>query len=190
MKNFKLLLATTAILSTGALMVNATSNMESAYGKLKIYATLVKPLVITQNDWLGFGIITGHKGKKVIVETDGTLGTESDNIVVAQKSTSQMTSFQAGKLTISGTDFSSMSQESLSAFDINFENEVTLSFSDSHGTTYCGTVSDFKKDLSVLGSDLIVKVGAQFIVGNDTDYTIGNPLPCEGETTVTLIQKY
>ena len=63
MKNFKLLLATTAILSTGAMAVKSASNDTTLY----MYASFMEPLVATLENYLGFGVILADEGGKTVI---------------------------------------------------------------------------------------------------------------------------
>ena len=60
MKNFKLLLATTAILSAGALLANATGITGNETAIVPVVADIVTPLLLTVEKPLDFGVIAAY----------------------------------------------------------------------------------------------------------------------------------
>ena len=122
MKNFKLLLATTAILSTGALLANAedvlyySSNvtLNGPSAKLKAVATLINSLEVKEIRPLSFGgIIKPEGGQKVVVSVDGShdLGQTTAHVISSvfassnANTTDAMLSLAPGEIEISGSYF-------------------------------------------------------------------------------------
>ena len=136
MKNFKLLLATTAILSTGALLANATGIMGNETAIVPVVADIVTPLLLTVEEPLDFGVIAAFDVNTLEVtmnnqgETSITNSTLSDSSPFIVDNSAYILK-QGGMGVVSGATCSNIALPAVS--------EVTLTNSGGRYTaTNCG----------------------------------------------------
>ena len=175
MKNFKLLLATTAILSTG-LAANVKADDFTNPLVLHPTVTMITPLVYSVDQDLTFG--------KVAWEYSG-----SETTVV-------VTPNPLGEATISGTAdyFGGAKQAKIFMVDSTTNNKydmvlptsaISLSAKVGQNTIPCGTVSGF----TMSSSDISAYVGATFKTGEKPANFNGEDITCTGDAEITFVLK-
>ena len=211
MKNFKLLLATTAMLSATAIVANA-DDLTSNQANLEVRASFLKPIQAIPETYLGFGIILADEGgKSVVVTPAGELGTPGEGKTQATMISSAgwtnyydgdngryttYSSLNAGKIrykgigndTWDGANTMEMSAAlANAAAKVTFSNDpVTLtSHNGADDGVTCGTVTNFTKNFTQDGNDLILNIGGELTTADLS--SAGNSLVCVGNTTVTLV---
>ena len=180
--NYKLLLATTAILSTTALMVNADEPVYQAYTNagitVPVDVTIVAPLTYRVVDTLSFGNVANETGKTIIIDaTNGVVGGTGISLGGAHRAL----------ISVDTNDGEISSSYSLVFPDNNHPISLKVHDNSIDEDVSCGTVSNFNQYHDANG----LYIGGTFIRndGDLNDWDMGadiNPT-CEGELTVTLV---
>ena len=189
MKKHILLTTTAMLLSAVALKANADSNSAT----LDIYVDVLAPFEITQEQYLGFGIIlAGEKDKTVIVTPDGKLGEGSTATVLSKASftnyhdnSSSITgSFNEGLFKIKNPEFSvQQNEDKLNAGMIVIFAPTSVDMIDLGSVLKCGTVSAFTPRFKPAAEDYVyLHIGGTF-----TTDKMSQAARCHGETTITIV---
>ena len=187
MKNFKLLLATTAILSMGAMAVNADpASLTSNQAYLDIQAEFVNPITATPVSPLKFSMILADEGgKTVIVTPEGTLSNSSTATVLKNSVSAGKIEFTGGGELIGfryddeGTNY----LDPDTYLSLVTDSSVNLTFESTKVS--CGTVGSFEKDLAIENGKLVAKIGGTLTTANVSSV---NEI-CTGQITVTILGK-
>ena len=151
MKNFKLLLASTAILSMGVLTANASNDYNMGTINFTANATFVQPITVSDIYNLNFGVLSGAvKGDTVTVSTDGAY-TKTGTVTLLQG-----TETIVGNFTVSNSLPYQQAYDDCNEFAIVIP-DVELK----NGNTYCGYVSDFKIDGTGFGENRCTSDGGE-----------------------------
>ncbi len=190
MKKHILLTTTAMLLSAMALKANADSNSAT----LDIYVAVAAPFEITQEQYLGFGLIlAGEKDKTVIVTPDGKLGEGSTATVLSKASFTnyyndgssvEAGSFNEGLFKIKSPEFSGEQNEDVlnAAFIVNFA-PTSVDMIDPESGLKCGTVSAFTPRLKPAAEgEAYLHIGGTF-----TTDKMSQEAGCHGETTITIV---
>ena len=201
MKNFKFLLATTAILSMGAIAANATGVYGSATGVITSHLNVsntetihmdvkfVEPLSITERAHLDFGTIKSPRsGQTVILNNDRKSmcnGYNEYGGTATQLYTSGTGAPHMGRMEFTG---STTGYSVGNMYDLYFAND-SIDLTDG-GNTTCGTVSGFETPYAGVDtglSDGFLCYSATFTV--DQSITADTPFQgsCSGTNTVTVV---
>ena len=210
MKNLKLLLATTAMLSVGAMMAKA--DLDDNQTTLDIYALLVSPITANQTQYLSFGVIQigpNSAKKKVVVGTNDALATSgiSGATTTASLLLNRKVNYdgisvgdiRSGKIEFTGP----FGHENItdSAYFLSFDDDTDgtffkLSFTDAvltpdgtgSGLTTCGTVKDFEYVLENDGEGTVTaSIGATLTLADSFTGMSDAMLGCKGQSVVTWI---
>ena len=181
MKNFKLLLATTAILSTGALMANAGNIATSKFvAHVDIYSAITAdPGMIEFN-----GILAGD-GKKVALNSDGTYGAGTTATTIHPKGIVEPAQFKGGPIASDGSNYAKFSGV-LTANDENL-------YDTSDSSIVCGSIDVGEMSVTseadaTYGGIKMTPSGMVFTMADDIETkAAGDGLECMSDITLTLV---
>ena len=195
MKNFKLLLATTAILSTGlAMNVMAEGDISFSDSSIKTLihakAKLITNLSIREDAVLDFGSILAPRNNQTIEITAEGVRNSNANFVDDE--------YSAGAIAVSGDYYSDEHvvknvDHTDEYYSFTFPDTMTLKA----GNTVCGVVSDFTQSSEFnhgvdIGKEIVINYGGTLTLDKniETSLALNQTVECEGEATVTLVYNY
>ena len=169
MKNFKLLLASTAILSTGALAVLATPSTapQSVTAQFGADIVIVEPALMTGGN-ISFPTMLATGGRVVTVDATGAVDSSSTATFADPNPTASV-----NPIIISGADIGSMYDDSNGAdtsFDINnysgwsqiqMPPKITLTDVSTNQSGKCGDVTGFTPGTPSFGKDIMEEGGSE-----------------------------
>ena len=181
MKNFKLLLATTAILSTGALMANA-GNIASTFFSIHLD---ILSAITAEYGTIEFGGILAGNGKKVVLNSDGTYGVGTTATTVTATGSVYPAKFKGGPIESNGSNYAKFSGV-LTAEDENL-------YDTSDSSIVCGSIE--VDDMSVTseadatyGGIKMTPSGMVFTMAENIETkAAGDGLECMSNITLTLV---
>ena len=197
MKNFKLLLGATALLSTGALMANAADVTDT---KITTVVGLFRPANIKTTKELYFGIVEAKNSAEIVIGTSGyDENTSTSGLVFIEDGT-------AGEVEVTGkfADYQRMVIDlGLGTLDSYNEylasgDEPILTFSDAQplkdktdSSIICGETPlvSFKQSASSdANGKITIKIGGKLVLDSQIESkiaTAGRALTCEGSVIAT-----
>ena len=202
MKNLKLLLATTAMLSMGAMVANAEPAHTPETATVTVYskAYLVNPLTLVSDsdNALVFGSLRFEKGKKIKVDAYGNI---DENETTAQYlSTGDQ---QAAKITLSGGIWGTYgagvnasgttadwTDEDFDELDQDFEPFMSWSIPTielKYGNTKCGDVVIDSKRSRDNANGYDFYLGGTFTMTTQDIAVPATGMLCEGNVTATAV---
>ena len=202
MKKLNLLLATTAILTAGAFVVNATdTNISGNAAQLQASVKFMEPVTIAQSQALHFGTLIHPTAGQTVVWVPYNSTTEVDAESTAQQAfTSGAQAPKVGIMTYTGPDLTltnegdfilSLSSTASGAQDISATISLTSGSGESAKT--CGSVhfdGSYVKmpdnQYKVLHNGDSIYVGGRFTVDENYDNSISYG-DCTGSVYVTLV---
>ena len=206
MKNIKLLLATTAMLSIGAIAANADFNQAT----IRATASFASPSTATQGDAIIFGILDPNAGGTLTVNPDGTFeGTAKviENGGSYGSINSGSIKFSGGRIPLAAGDSYSLDAQTgaytqnLSSFAPNDQNQFLVKLAldgaridmyrsgDSYSPS-CGYVDNLTQgNASWDGEYYTLRIGGTLNLEFDNDYpdSDGEYIGCMGSTTLTYV---
>ena len=172
MKNFKLLLATTAMLSMGAMAANAEQDYTAPFN-VNASVNLVTPLRYQINETLHFGDV-------------GTYGSELGNkTVILDPTDSDLSNIGGTAQYFGGAHLAAI--ETNQAVHVVLPSSVNMRMNDGtgEGTKPCGRVVPTSNADGGNTNDVII-IGGTFTMDFSSTYTIDD-LQCSGDILVTLL---
>ena len=171
MKNFKLLLATTAILSTGAIVAQAIDERNFTTN-INISADIVSPEHLAKVQDLNFG--------RIAIQNGGTLGTITITTdgQVQNDNTLYFEGAQQGIVKWNGSIWNIQNRT------LSFPEEVTLTDTSSNE---CGTVSNFQSGSSGRNACGGAPCVDEFGIGATFSFDSQQERLCTGTLTISLI---
>ena len=190
MKNFKLLLATTAILSTGfGLKVMAVADTVSSGTNIEITPSvkIIKPLTVTQQQ-LKFGTIISPKlNDTVVVSNDPQITKATGSATLLTTTISDDSDLQRGILKIDDSNILGEMQVTnyeYHDFSIILPTEpITMS----NDSTLCGTATLSLNNAgeSIISDKIYFYYGGTFTITNENALPEGT---CSGRAVVTVVR--
>ena len=189
MKNFKLLLATTAILSMGAMAANAAltwNNYTNAGVNIPLSVRVVDPIKVAVERGINFGTIAHDASdltKYVAIDKDGKVTATAQYFGGAQTG---LVWYKAAN--DNDGDGTLMAMKMKLVFPTTPVQMNTEGFEDAP----CGTVSEFEQKLGLkiqdtnMDYDYPIYIGAKYTSDSLDDHNPGGT-SCEGSVTATLV---
>ena len=202
MKNFKLLLATTAILSTGALAVLADPtpvfNNDTVSPVIYAEAIIIKPLTVSSSseEPINFGSMVFEKGKYVTINTAGEIDTNASN------ATTYDVQRRAARVHLSGTGtignmiygMNNDPEEEYTDDELTADISPYITFTipditlTAENNINCGKVDSFEQKYHLANDGIDVYIGGKFTMSNnDITMPASGFLNCSGNVTATLV---
>ena len=186
MKNFKLLMASTAILSMGAFGANADELSTTVHA----YADIVGTLTLTEVDPISFGVITAASGT-VVIDTAGNVSGTATTIAGGHRARK----LQPGIVKLSGSGIDNIHYAATTFIEWVIP-DITLKQGTGQSAITCGVVSGMSSgapggttefDKETDGS-ILLKYGGTFTLDSGIASHLSNSrLECSGEGTITLV---
>ena len=194
MKNFKLLLATTTILSTGAFIANALYTDTEYNVQIHADAKLVKSYEVKETKRINFGtIVTTKAGQQVVVNADGTLGEATTATLLvgsAQSGDAQVPAdaIQAGQISVEGIGDGRWYDMSINTGTItlkagNVTCGVATIAADNMSNSTDGTSGTGDWD----GDTATIDFGGTFVLDSQIESNMSTDLDCTGAGTITIM---
>jgi len=182
MKNFNLLLATTAILSMGAVAVNAESYpaYTSAGIKIPVNVGLVNSMTYKVDSDLNFGVAMLNPS------LEGTIAIPADGSTPTYTNAIKLKDGTRGAISLNVAD--AMAPTGISLVLPDNEHPLTLTSGTGENLRTCGTVNNFSQSPVVIVDGLIaINVGGTFKVSSGLTIDPYETLNCSADLTVTLV---